>query len=116
MVGSLRSSSISKPYRRRKAALRQQAAAAGPEARTIFAADKVSKVRELRSAIVTAARRQEPVEESLLAPRRLAHLRHCPGTLQKRLGDSPLAEQLMRAELVGLNNDLKAYSEIKALA
>jgi (p)ppGpp synthase/HD superfamily hydrolase len=44
-------------YEARKGALRQQVAAAGPEALMLFAADKVSKVRELRSALRTASRR-----------------------------------------------------------
>ena len=102
-------------YKQRKAALRQRVAAAGPEALTIFAADKVSKVRELRSAIATAARRPERIEESLLPPRRLAHFRHCLGMLEERTGDSPLVEQL-RAELVGLNAELKTHTKTKALA
>src|SRR5437764_5021546 len=37
-------------YARRKAALREQVAAAGADAMTVFAADKVSKARELRLA------------------------------------------------------------------
>ncbi len=36
-------------YARRKAALREQVAAAGPEALMVFAADKISKVREYRA-------------------------------------------------------------------
>ncbi|MFL5823097.1 MAG: HD domain-containing protein [Solirubrobacteraceae bacterium] len=40
-----------KGYVKRKAALRQQAAGAGPDALFVFAADKLSKVRELRAAI-----------------------------------------------------------------
>ena len=35
-------------YQTRKAALRQQVAGAGPEALTVFAADEISKARELR--------------------------------------------------------------------
>src|SRR5438270_2936883 len=46
-------------YRLRKAALRQQVAGAGHDAVMIFAADKVSKVRELRAAISAAGRRGE---------------------------------------------------------
>ena len=104
-------------YGPRKAALRQQVAAAGPEALTIFAADKVSKVCELRAAVSSATRRGERVKESLLPPRRLAHFRHCLGMLEERLGDSPLVQQL-RAELVTLAGELglRTHTETKALA
>lgn len=102
-------------YAQRKAALREQAAAAGPEALMIFAADKVSKVRELRAAISMAARRDERVEKSLFRPRRLAHYRNCLGMLEERLGDSPLVE-LLRTELAGLRSDLKAPAEISVAA
>lgn len=100
-------------YRRRKAALRQQVAAAGPEALTIFAADKVSKVRELRAALARAARR--PVVESLVPPRRVAHLRHCLDLLQERLGDSSLV-RLLGTELAGLTGDLKSSATLTAVA
>jgi (p)ppGpp synthase/HD superfamily hydrolase len=98
-------------YVARKAALRQQTAAAGPEALTIFAADKVSKVRELRAAISEAVGRGERVDASLLPPRRLAHFRHCVGMLEERLGDSALVE-LLRVELAGLYHDYRGSAEI----
>lgn len=44
-----------------------------------------------------------------------AHFRHCLGMLEERVGDSPLVEWL-RAELVGLNNELKTHTEIKVVA
>ena len=102
-------------YRRRKAALRQRAAAGGPEALRVFAADKVSKVRELRAAVATATRRHARVQESLLPPRRLEHFRHCLGMLEERLGDSPLV-QLLRTELGELSHDLKAAAATRAAA
>jgi hypothetical protein len=102
-------------YRQRKAALRQRAAAAGPEALEVFAADKVSKVRELRAAIATATRRHRPVPTSLLPPRRLEHFRHCLGTLEERLGESPLV-QLLRTEFAALNREIKAATEVPAAA
>ena len=43
-------------YSARKAALRDQVCAAGDEALMVFAADKVSKARELRLAFATASR------------------------------------------------------------
>jgi (p)ppGpp synthase/HD superfamily hydrolase len=71
-------------YARRKAALRAQVAAAGPEALMVFAADKVSKVRELRLG-------------AKLPERRLTHYRRCLELLERLLSDSPLVSQL-RAE------------------
>ncbi len=94
-------------YGPRKAALRRQVAAAGRDAMMVFAADKVSKVRELRAAIEIAGHRHERPDESLVRPRRLAHLRHCLGMLEERFGDSPLVE-LLRIELGGLDDELKA--------
>ena len=102
-------------FRRRKASLRQQVAAAGREALTVFAADKVSQVRELRAALATASRDRERVDESLLPPRRLAHLRHCLGMLEERLGGDPLVE-LLRTELGELSRDLNASAVTRTVA
>ena len=71
-------------YSRRKAALRDQVAAAGPEAQMVFAADKISKVRELRSS-------RSPAK---LPQRRLTHYRRCLELLEQLLADSPLVVQL----------------------
>jgi len=81
-------------YAARKAALRSQAEAAGRDAMLVFAADKVSKVRELPverpgSAAQTVARTRK---------RRLSHYRGCLEMLERHLADSPLVVQL-RAEL-----------------
>ena len=92
-----------------------QVSAAGPEALMIFAADKVSKVRELRAAIATARRRRMPVPTSLLPRRRLAHFRQCLEVLEQTLGDAPLVRAL-GGELVGLGRDLAPFTEVKALA
>jgi (p)ppGpp synthase/HD superfamily hydrolase len=73
-------------YARRKAALRDQVAAAGPEALMVFAADKISKVRELTLA------------PAKLPQRRVTHYRRCLELLERLLGDSPLVAQL-RADL-----------------
>jgi len=75
-------------YARRKAALRNQVAAAGPEALMVFAADKVSKVRELS---LDRAHRGP-------SQRRLTHYRRCLELLESLLSDSPLVAQL-RTEL-----------------
>ncbi|HZU60781.1 MAG TPA: HD domain-containing protein [Solirubrobacteraceae bacterium] len=86
-------------YTRRKAALRGQVAAAGPEALSIFAADKISKVRELRRTI--SARRcggRQP-EASLLRPRRIAHYRSCLGLLDEVMGPPRALVEQLRGEL-----------------
>ena len=72
-------------YARRKAALRAQVAAAGHEALMVFAADKISKVREVGP-------------QSKLPRRRLTHYRRCLELLERRLTGSPLVVQL-RTEL-----------------
>jgi (p)ppGpp synthase/HD superfamily hydrolase len=81
-------------YAARKDALRRQAEAAGPEAMMVFAADKVSKIRELPvdglgSEVETVSRTQQ---------RRLNHYRHCLEMLEPHLPGSPLVMQL-RSEL-----------------
>lgn len=75
-------------YARRKAALREQVAAAGPEALMVFAADKVSKIREL-------SRKPAPARAS---QRKMTHYRRCLELLERLLSDSPLVAQL-RVEL-----------------
>jgi len=76
-------------YAARKAALRNQVAAGGRDAALVFAADKLSKVRELSLPAAPKA----PVRK-----RRLAHYRHCLELLQERLPDSSLVGAL-EAEL-----------------
>lgn len=102
-------------YTPRKAALRQQVATAGPEALMVFAADKVSKVRELRLAIARLLRRNEQPARSLLRPRRLAHYRRCLGMLEELSAQSALVDQL-RAELARLEVVLSAARAGSAVA
>jgi HD domain len=83
-------------YAERKAALREQVAKAGHEALMIFAADKISKARELR--LQSPRTRQQPARFTRSRNRRLAHYRHCLRLLEEHLTDSPLVAQL-RAEL-----------------
>jgi (p)ppGpp synthase/HD superfamily hydrolase len=84
-------------YARRKAALRAQVAAAGPEALMVFAADKVSKVRELH---LGPAPTKPP-------QRRMMHYQRCLELLERRLSDSPLVAQL-RLELNSLPRSVLA--------
>jgi (p)ppGpp synthase/HD superfamily hydrolase len=68
-------------YSRRKAALRAQVANAGEDALTVFAADKLSKVRELRLGDGSGIK---------MRSRKLRHYRLSLAMLQERLPDSPL--------------------------
>jgi (p)ppGpp synthase/HD superfamily hydrolase len=86
-------------YVERKAALREQVTRAGDEALAVFAADKISKVRELGLAPARTRRpRQQPASGLRSRERRLAHYRSCLLVLEELLTDSPLVKQL-RAEL-----------------
>ncbi len=74
-------------YSRRKAALREQVSDAGHDALTVFAADKLSKVRELSLAdgpITTVARQ------------RLNHYRRCLALLEEHLPQNALVAALQR--------------------
>lgn len=84
-------------YSQRKAVERQQAAAAGDEALMILAADKISKVRELRRETAAALARMRDVSSPSWL-RRFAHYRECLDLLERHLPDSPLVANL-RAEI-----------------
>jgi (p)ppGpp synthase/HD superfamily hydrolase len=82
-------------YARRKAALRQQVASAGDEAMALFAADKLSRLRELRRETAldgeggrTAARVQT------LRADRLRHYQRSLAMLEERLPESSLVRDL----------------------
>jgi (p)ppGpp synthase/HD superfamily hydrolase len=79
-------------YAQRKASLRAQVADAGEEALMIFAADKISKARELRG---------KPPRLSLRAKqrrsRRLRHYRRSYELVRERLPNSSLVEELAAA-------------------
>lgn len=86
-------------YATRKAALRRQVAGAGEEALLLFAADKLSKLRELRRETHADEARTglpRPVRE--LRARRLRHYQRSLALLEERVPDSPLVREL-RAEL-----------------
>jgi (p)ppGpp synthase/HD superfamily hydrolase len=79
----------------RKAALRRQVAGAGEEAAAVFAADKVSKAREMR---MRASR--GPLDES--AARKVEHYRESLDMLDAVIPGNPLVNRL-RAELEALS-------------
>ena len=82
-------------YATRKAALRQQVAGAGDEALTLFAADKLSKLRELRRE-ASAESTGQPAPGRAREPRarRLRHYQRSLALLEERLPQSPLVGQL----------------------
>ena len=82
-------------YTARKAALRRQVAAAGEEALALFAADKLSKLRELcrESLSDRAAGESEPGRSEARA-RRVKHYERSLALLEERLPNSPLVQQL----------------------
>ncbi len=92
-------------YAKRKAALRQQVAGAGEEALTLFAADKLSKLRELRrEAAVDPAASRSPGRARELRARRLRHYQRSLALLEERLAESPLVTAL-RDELGSLQRE-----------
>lgn len=80
-------------YTERKAALRDQVRAADHEALMVFAADKISKARELRLSFATATR-PPSFRRGSKPQRKLAHYRHCAELLEERLAGSPLVDTL----------------------
>jgi (p)ppGpp synthase/HD superfamily hydrolase len=74
----------------RKARLRQRVAAAGPEAGAVFAADKVSKAREIR--LRAAANGDWADDEGIRV--KLDHYAASCSMLRAELGDLPLVEAL----------------------
>jgi (p)ppGpp synthase/HD superfamily hydrolase len=87
-------------YAERKAALRAQVAGAGDEALTLFAADKLSKLRELRrEAAVDRDPRGAPTPLPEMRARRLRHYQRSLALLEERLPGSPLVREL-RDELL----------------
>jgi len=92
-------------YAKRKAALRRQVAGAGDEALTLFAADKLSKLRELRrEAAVDPAGSGTPGRARELRARRLRHYQRSLALLEERLAGSPLVRAL-RDELASLQRE-----------
>jgi (p)ppGpp synthase/HD superfamily hydrolase len=86
-------------YSERKAALCERIRGESDAAVMLFAADKVSKVRELRREGPRGRRRSGAVVAAKASRRqRIAHYRRCLRLLDERMPDSPLVSQL-REEL-----------------
>jgi (p)ppGpp synthase/HD superfamily hydrolase len=85
------------PYARRKAALRQQVATAGDDAMTLFAADKLSKLRELRrETALDDDGAQTSGRLRTLRANRLRHYQRSLAMLEERLPESRLVADLRR--------------------
>jgi (p)ppGpp synthase/HD superfamily hydrolase len=97
LVASLSDDEAIEDYGERKAALREQVAAAGAEAAAIFAADKVAKARELRATLTRSpgAAADERIQQ------RLEHYEQSLAMLDRALPGHPLGRQL-RFELWAL--------------
>lgn len=92
-------------YAKRKAALRQQVAGADEEVLTLFAADKLSKARELRrESAVDSEASATPGRVRELRTRRLKHYHRSLALLEERLPGSPLVREL-RDELTALTRE-----------
>jgi (p)ppGpp synthase/HD superfamily hydrolase len=92
-------------YEPRKAALRRQVSGAGEDALTLFAADKLSKLRELRRETAADSRDSAaPRRVRQLRARRLRHYRRSLALLEERIPSCPLVRDL-RDELNGLVRD-----------
>jgi HD domain len=81
-------------YAERKTALRRQVAGAGEDALTLFAADKLSKVRELGGAAAGHPPGGDTREVRSVRARRLRHYRRSLALLEERLPESPLVREL----------------------
>jgi (p)ppGpp synthase/HD superfamily hydrolase len=95
-------------YEERKAALRDQVAAAGRDAASVFAADKVSSARNIRR--VVANGRVRDLER--MAPelrRKFAHYEHSLVMLEQVVPHLTLVREF-REELEALRSDLVAHS------
>jgi len=92
-------------YAKRKAALRRNVSGAGDEALSLFAADKLSKVRELRrETTVDPNDSAAPGRVRALRARRLKHYHLSLVLLEERQPDSPLVRQL-RDEFTALTRE-----------
>ena len=86
LVGAVTEPEREGPYHERKAALRESVERAEDDAVTIYAADKVAKVRELRMSLAAG--------DLALTPGKLEHYEASLALLERRLPAHPLVRQL----------------------
>jgi (p)ppGpp synthase/HD superfamily hydrolase len=77
-------------FAERKAALRERVRRAGPDARAVYAADKIAKARELRAQAACAQVRLDDPQQA----RRLQHYEDSLRMLREADGESPFVAQL----------------------
>lgn len=99
LVASVTEDPTIESMRERKSALRGQVHTSGTEAELIFAADKLSKVRELRVRLTKTRGADQPDSPEILA--KLEHYRASLGMLEESIPEHPLVRQL-RCELEGV--------------
>jgi (p)ppGpp synthase/HD superfamily hydrolase len=92
LVAALTEDPTIEPFEARKAALTAQIAAEGPAAGAISAADKVAKVRELRTRIAQA--RAAGAGDPDDGARKLAHYAASLESLERQIPEHPLVGQL----------------------
>ena len=92
-------------YEERKAALRDQVAAAGRDAAVVFAADKLSSARNIRRVVNGGEPRLEDIAPDLR--RKFDHYEHSLVMLEGVVPDLTLVQDL-REELDALRTDLRA--------
>jgi (p)ppGpp synthase/HD superfamily hydrolase len=97
LVGAMTEDPEIEPYQERKAALRRQIAQFGEDATAVYAADKVTKVRELRA---QAGRDPELLHCEEVRPR-LEHYSESLAMLEEATPEHPLVQKL-RFELEAL--------------
>ena len=97
LVGAVTEDPSLGSYHERKSALRRQATGSGDEAAILFAADKVSKVRQYRAQVARAGEAGDLPPR----PRRLHHYRQSLRRLERTIPGHPLVARL-QAELAGL--------------
>ena len=97
-------------YAARKAALRDQVAAAGPDAAAVFAADKLSSARNIRR-VVGRERRLDEIAPDVC--RKFDHYERSLAMLERVVPDLGLVQDLAE-ELDGLRADLYAHGVLAA--
>jgi (p)ppGpp synthase/HD superfamily hydrolase len=99
LVSSVTEDPTIESIRERKAALRSQVRVSGAEAALIFAADKLAKVRELRTRFTQIHQDDEPIPHEIGS--KLEHYRASLRMLEESIAEQPLVRQL-RFELEGI--------------
>jgi hypothetical protein len=109
-VAALTEDDAIEPYERRKAALRDQVAAGGPEAAAVFAADKISSARNIRRVVRRGGRGLKAMTPELR--RKFSHYEHSLAMLERVVPDLALVREL-RGELDRLRADLHAHDVLE---